>query len=363
MKKITKVAVIFFFVSAVLGLLAVQSKSNTSDSSSDKSTEETKEKKALQVGITQVAHRTLHTYLESTATLRANRQVDLVSKTSGQIVSLNVEEGQAVEEGQELIELDPRAAQLRFQQSEIALKKADNEFRRAKVMAEKALITEEAFEAKKFEREKCQADFDQAEYDLSQTKVRAPFPGIISGRWCELGQTISTADRLFSLVQLNDLKAEVFLPEHQAATVRQEQEVILARDNGFEQVIQGRIERVAPVVDEATGTVKITVRVSPEDQQWRPGSYVHLRIITSVLQDTLTLPKKAILFDHLQNSSVFVVKEEKEGTIAKRAMVTIGSEENGFVQILEGLNADDKVVLIGKEGLKDGDPIDIDVTG
>jgi multidrug efflux pump subunit AcrA (membrane-fusion protein) len=88
-----------------------------------------------------------------------------------------------------------------------------------------------------------------------------------------------------------------------------------------------------------------------------------LRIITSVLQDTLTLPKKAILFDHLQNSSVFVVKEEKEGTIAKRAMVTIGSEENGFVQILEGLNADDKVVLIGKEGLKDGDPIDIDVTG
>ena len=342
---------------AAFGVMAVQNKSKGTQSQPEEEKKE-KEKPVLHVEVTEALPRDIRTYLESTATLQSNRQVDVMSKALGQINELAVEEGAIVQQGDILATLDSRDAELALEQAEITFRKAEREFKRAQTLYGQSLVTQEEFEMKKFDMEKASSDQKMAKRKLDQMQVAAPFDGMITNRYCEIGQNISTADKLFTIAQVSTLKTDVFLPEHQIKTLQKGQQVILSRDNSFEKTMQGTIERLAPVVDAATGTLKVTVTLSPKEGEWRPGSYVHLRIITGEYKDALALPRKALVYNNNQETSVFIIeKNAEEKEMVKLVQVQVGPEETGFITITKGLKKGDRVVLTGKESLKEGDSV------
>lgn len=340
-----------------MGLMAVQSKSKKNTSAETEEKKE-KEKPVLHVEATEATSRDIRTYIESTGTLKSYRQVDIMSKALGQVVQLNVEEGSLVKEGDILIQLDAKDATLELEQAQITHKKAEREFKRAKKLYQQSLVTQEEYEMKAYDLEKSESDLKMSQRKLEQMQVMAPFDGIITNRSCEIGQNISTADKLFTIAQVSTLKADVFLPEHQSGYLAENQKVILSRDNRFEETIEGSIERLSPVIDAATGTLKITVTLSPIEASWRPGSYVHLRIVTGEHQDALVLPRKALVFNNQQETSVFLIEtQDDESEVVKQVTVKTGPEERGFISIQSGLKKGDRVVLTGKESLKEGDKV------
>jgi len=342
---------------AAMGLMAVQSKSRKNDSSKDIEKKE-KEKPVLHVEATETLRRDIHTFIESTATLKCNRQVDIMSKAAGQIKELMTEEGILVMKDDILLTLDTQDAQLQLEQSIIQTKKADREFKRAQTLFKQSLVTQEDFEMKKFDLEKATADQKMAQYKLDQMSIKAPFDGMITNRYCEIGQNISSADKLFTIAQISTLKAEVFLPEHQTHGLKEGQRVILSRNNAFQNTITGKIDRLAPIVDATTGTLKVTIALTPEDNAWRPGSYAHLRIITGTYKNALVLPRKALVYNNKQETSVFLIEKSKnKKETVKRITVQTGAEELGYIAITKGLKKGDRVVLTGKESLKNGEPV------
>ncbi len=319
--------------------------------------EEKKEETIYPVELTSPETRTMRTFVLSTATLRADRQVDIFSKVAGQVERLQVEEGERVKQGQVLLALDGDDERLKLKQRKVDLNKAKAEFDRVAKSYEKALIATEEYDKKKFELEKAQAEYDLASYQERQTKVTAPFSGTITMREVEVGQTIQPSQKLFALAALDPLEADVYLPEAKANALKPGMRVEMSRHDGFSDPFEGRISRISPVVDQETGTVKATLAVKDAPANIRPGAYVHLRVITSSSSVSAAIPKKALVYDSRQRPHIFLAAEDKEapGVYAvRRAAIATDIEEDGFVSVIEGVSVGDLIVLTGKESLKDG---------
>ena len=125
--------------------------------------------------------------------------------------------------------------------------------------------------------------------------------------------------------------------------------------NASEQVdFSGRIRQISPIVDTATGTVKITVEAIESPTGVRPGSFVTVDIVRETRSATLLIPREAVLRE-LQKAHVFVASDN----VAEKRAVTLGLEEGDFVEALTGVEAGETVIVAGQGGLKDGSPVKV----
>ncbi len=315
------------------------------------------EKTIHTVELADVTEREMHRWVVSTATLQSEREVDIFSKVGGQIKSLPLEEGQRVEAGDLLLEVDGGDARLKLDQTRVNLEKAKAEFSRIEKSYKKELVSTEEYETRKYQLESSQAEYDLASYQVSITEVTAPFSGTITSRKVELGQTIQPADKLFTIAAMDVLKAEVYLPESKVSDLKEGMTVQLSKDEHFENKFPGVVSRIAPVVDRETGTVKVTLAIEESPESVRPGAYVHLQILTHTEIADRVVPKKALVFDSHRQAHVFIARPNKEKPdvySVEKAMVKTGLEEGSYVVLTEGVNPSDQIVLTGKASLKEG---------
>ena len=112
--------------------------------------------------------------------------------------------------------------------------------------------------------------------------------------------------------------------------------------------------RVSPVVDDATGTVKVTVELQPRNSAFRPGSFVRVVIETDTRTETVLIPKKAVVEEE-GSLYVFVSKGEE----AERREVDVGYEDGAVVEVLSGVAVGEAVVVAGQGALSNGAKIRI----
>jgi RND family efflux transporter MFP subunit len=111
----------------------------------------------------------------------------------------------------------------------------------------------------------------------------------------------------------------------------------------------GHIERISPIVDQTTGTVKVTIQLQPTDRGFRPGAFVRVDIRTDTRRDAVLIPKRALIEEDGENF-VYIAT----GDTARRTKVSLGFESEGTVEIRSGLNAGQQVVVAGQGALKEG---------
>ncbi|HLV01853.1 MAG TPA: efflux RND transporter periplasmic adaptor subunit [Acidobacteriota bacterium] len=330
-------------------------------------------------------------YIEATANLRALREVDISARQAGVITAVLAEEGDKVARGQALCVLDDRELQIRLELTRERLYQAKIQLEQAQIQLEKAITQkantkqelarlEKAFNDKLIsDRELAQARYQldeiehdervsasetrelrhrvdeleaeirQVELEIARSTVVAPFAGHITLRRVEIGQTVREQDPLFKLGAFSPLYADVYLSEREAHQVKNDHPAIVQL--GVDETIEaeGRVLRSSPVVDQATGTVKITVELTPNDSLLKPGAFVRVRIQTDSHPDAVLVPKRALIEDD-GGFFVFVC----EGDSVRRANVEKGFESAAQVEITRGLQAGEKVVIAGQGALTEG---------
>jgi RND family efflux transporter MFP subunit len=197
------------------------------------------------------------------------------------------------------------------------------------------------------------AEIAQAKLEISRTQIRAPFAGFITQRTVNLGQRVRAMDALFSLGAFSPLYADIFVSEKDARLVRQHQAAIVRLGSDDTQKLTGRVERISPIVDQATGTVKVTVELQPA-ASFRPGAFVRVDIRTDSRPDAILIPKRAVVEEDGQQY-VFIAN----GTTVKRTKVGIGYESEGKVEVRDGLAAGQRIVVAGQGALKEGAKIKV----
>lgn len=348
---------------------------------------------AVPVAVELAARGPIANYLTSTANLRALREVDIAAQLSGVVTGVHVEEGDFVQRGQTLCSLDDRelkidlalaeqrlaqtriqleSAKIRQEQTTTQIRNKQVELDRDERALGEGLLAESEVSVKRHEIDnlvheqrvtestvrqsehrigELESEIRKVQLQLSQTAIAAPFAGRITERTVELGQSINASDTLFKLGSFSSLYADVHLAERDSRFVRPGQQVRVSLGASAPENAVGRVARVSPVVDEETGTVKITVKLEPSSSAFRPGAFVRVEIETDTRADAVLIPKQAVLEEDGLSYVVVLDSEAK----ANRRTVELGYRSATAVEVLAGVSDGEAVVVAGQGNLKDGD--------
>lgn len=315
---------------------------------------EKKEKPPIPVEVAPVERRSIAASYSGTASLQAPNEAMIVAKTSGVLLRLQAEEGDTVRAGQVLARLDPERTRLEVARSEAMLRKLEAEFKRSTELFERKLIAADAHERIRFDVDTQRAAYNLAKLELSYTDIVAPFDGVIAERMVKEGNLINVNQTLFRIVDAARLEAVLNVPERELATLRRGLPVRLAVDALPGIAFEGRIDRISPVVDAATGTFRATASFVDAEARLKPGMFGRIAVVYDQRHDSLTVPRLALL-EEGDDAAVFVVRD---GTVV-RTRVSLGYINGEFAEVKRGVEEGDRVVTAGKVAVRDGSKVEV----
>lgn len=359
-------------------------------------TEKTKKaaETAIPVELAKATAGSISSYLSSTSNLRARRDVEISARVDGIVQQMPVEEGDFVREGQTLCALDDTDLQINLrltkrqlsqarvqlesaaieqQKSASRIENTKAELQRKETAFREQLVSEQEVAQLRYQLDdqtydqrvaashvkelghrvqELEAQIEQGELEISRTHVTAPFSGYLTERFVELGQTVRNQDRLFRLAAFSPLYADVHFSEQETDMIRPGQKAMVMLGAEARDRAQGRVARISPVVDDSTGTVKVTIELEPGGREFRPGAFVRVDIETDTRQNAVLIPKRAIVEEDGE-SYIFTA----DGETAHRKKVGLGYQNENEIEVREGVTAGEAIVVAGQGNLKEGSKI------
>lgn len=310
------------------------------------------ERVPVPVELARAETRSIAAFYRAASVIEADRLVDLVAKVGGRVQAIAVEEGDWVDAGDILAELENGREKIQLEQAEVRLADQTRQRERNHQMLAEELISQQEFDAVESAYRLAETERDLARIALEETYIRAPFAGQITDRKIVLGQQIALAAPAFTLADFEPLRVRVHLPEAIARKVESGQRVLIAPE-AVDEALPAEVERIAPVVDPATSTVRITLRLADGRQKARVGGFCKVRITTDTHSEALAIPKVALVEEGALRS-VFVAEADS----VRKIEVRTGLYDETHVEVIDGLLGGEYVVTLGQGNLRTGSPIE-----
>ena len=280
----------------------------------------------------------------------ANETVDLKSEVDGRVVAIRFEEGQRVEVGQMLVELNSGEIEAMLSESEANQRLAALKWDRAKgLLTTRAVSQQEADEAKAG-YDMNAAKVSQMREQLRNTKVTAPFAGIIGARHISPGQVITKTTNIATLSDLDPVKIEGNVPERflAQAKIGQKFQVSIAAFPG--EKFDGELYFIAPQVDPVNRTGLVKAKIANPDLRLKPGMFASAELTLKVKEDAVVIPEAALM----PQGERFAVIVVDDTLTAQMRPVTPGVRIAGRVEIVDGLKGGETVVVEGWQKARPG---------
>jgi RND family efflux transporter MFP subunit len=293
---------------------------------------------------------------DTTAILEAREEAFVVARASGIIEEIFVEEGDYVEKGQVLAQLDKRRYELNLSKALADLNGIESELDKVNKVYSKKLVSDDTYDKLKSQYESAKASVRLAELDLKETTITAPISGYVASRNAKVGNLTESfqRERMFHIVQQRNLQGVVYLPENELPNVTVGQGATLTVAALGNHAIVANVERISPVIDATTGTFKVTLKVPNEDNRLKAGMFTDVSLEYATHANATLLPRRALVtIDN--NHSVFVVDNGK----VKKVNVSTGFENNDVIEVISGLEGNEEVVTAGHQNLKDSAPVEV----
>lgn len=340
----------------MLGLIGFSSivLSSCSSESQSKNVSDKDSTRAIPVEVSAVENGDISAYYSSTATLEAEEKAMVVSKVRGIVNELNVEEGDVVNTGDVLAQLEDEQLELEAERAKATMERLKNELNRKEELYNKNLVSAQEFENAKYEYQAQKSDYELAQLKVRYSQIRAPINGVISDRLIKVGNMINIDQELFEITDFDPLLAVLKVPEHEMDKIQKGQQALIQVDAVRDKTFEGQVLRISPTVDSETGTFEVTVSIKDESRQLKPGMFGRVRIVYDTHQNALTIPKNAVISED-GSSSVYVISNN----LAYRKTINTGYENGNNIEVLDGLAPTDTVVTIGHTSLQDSALVEI----
>jgi RND family efflux transporter MFP subunit len=325
---------------------------------------------SLTVSVAMPTQQALPRRITASGSVAAWEPISLGVELSGQrVAQVLVEVGAVVTAGQPLVRLDDRSLAMELRQAQAALAQAEaslsvasaNARRGEQLKREQLIADSEADQlisgelGAKAQRQTAQAQLENARLRLGFTTLRSPHAGVVSLRSVQPGQVVSAGTELLSVIRDGRLEWRAELPENELILVTPGARARLVAPDGA--AVDGTVRVVSPALDaqSRTGTVYVDL---PEPGALRAGMYAQGDLLLGA-QPARTLPDQAVV-ERDGYRYVFVLGE---GDIVAQRRVTLGARQDSLVQIVDGVQADERVVVEGAGFLSDGDRVRVVATG
>jgi membrane fusion protein (multidrug efflux system) len=309
---------------------------------------------SVPVELAAVVDTSISSYISAAANLEPEKTANVLAKVEGTVTEVATEEGETVTKGQVLARLDGSELRLQFDQARIRAETENVELERARSLHAKGLMSEQDFAAQKSAADLARSELESAELRYSYTTIRAPFTGKVTRRTVDLGRTVAIGTVLFTVEDISPLLCKIHLPSHLVSSVEvgQTAEVFVggASDSSF----VGKVRMISPIVDPATGTVKVTLELYANGHDIRPGAFADIMMIADTHNGVPAIPRKAVLSE---GGDLYVFAAGSD--TVRRIGVTTGYQQDDLIEVTSGLAAGDSVVIVGHGGIEEGTKIRI----
>ena len=287
-----------------------------------------------------------------TAAISADAEAPVLAKVEGEVIQILVEEGDRVVAGQVLARLDGEKLRLQMLQAKSALDQVRNEYERFVNLQKKGLVSASSVEGLNFDMDALNAGYELQRLNYSYTKIRAPISGVVSARDVKIGQHVDRSESTFKITNTSRLVAYLKIPQSELAKFSAGQTAEIYVDAMPETTFAATIARISPTVDARNGTFRATAYIDNKAALLAPGMFARFDIAYEKHVDALLIPAAALIREDRQ-TVVYVVTD---GAAERRTIVT-GIESNGRVEVLEGLAANEQIIVTGQGSLRDGSKV------
>ena len=316
-------------------------------------------------------------YFKALGTVTALNTINVRSRVAGELVKVYFKEGQMVQAGELLAEIDPRSYQNALLQAEGTLLQNQAQLKNAQVdvqryrglyaedsIAKQTLDTAEALVSQYQGTVKTnQAAVNDAKLNLEFTKIRAPISGRVGLRQLDVGNLVAANDTtaLVVITQTEPIVVSFTLPENDLPLViaryRSGAKLpVQAWDRGDrKELAVGVLSSIDNQIDITTGTLKFKALFENRDQSLFPNQFVNVRLLADTLKDVILAPSAAIQFG---TNGSFVYAMDGDNKVKIRS-IKVGATDGEVSVIEEGLAPGDRVVLEGTDRLRDGGPVEV----
>lgn len=286
--------------------------------------------------------------LQALGTAKANESVMITPQESAVITSLNFSDGQQVEAGTILAQLNSNEQKARLNELNINLAEAERQLKRIQNLALSNSTSTQLLDEQQARVKAFIAQREVAQENLNKTFITAPFSGKLGLRQVSLGAYVKPGDVLTTLDDIATIKVDFAISERHLPSVNEGQ-TVFAESVAYPGIqFEGTITNVDSRIDPATRSFSIRTEIDNTAEQLRPGMLLTITLQKRVL-NTLVIDEKALVPDH-EDQFVFRVVDGK----AVKTKVIIGERRPGKVQILDGVVIDDEVVVQGTLRIRDG---------
>jgi RND family efflux transporter MFP subunit len=287
---------------------------------------------------------------EVVGTVRAKTRATLEAKVSGRITTLAVVLGQLVEAGELVVRLDASEIVARRDQAEASLQQAERDWKRMAKLFEQQAVARAEYEAADTRRRVAEGAAAEAKAMLGYVELVAPFNGVVTRKWVEVGDLATPGKPLVTLEAPSELQLEADVPEALASHVRREAH-LACRVDDVSREMTGVVSEIAPNADLGSRTFRVKLDLPPTPGL-RLGQFV--RLLMPVGESRSLRVPAAAMVQRGQLEIVFVVANQH----AQLRLAKTGRCSGDTVEILSGLEADDCVVVDGADWLSDGQPVE-----
>lgn len=279
-----------------------------------------------------------------------NEQVDVYSEVAGRIQRISFKEGQYVNKGTVLVQVDSDILKAQKAQLMVEQELAEKDEARKRSLYQSKGISLQDYEVSQSALADTKAKLDLLNVQISKATIRAPFSGKIGLRHVSEGAFISTSTLITSIVQENPVKIEFSVPEKYARNVKIGQ-IIEFKTDGDSKTYSGKVYAFEPRIDE--GTRMMTVRASlPNPGGLIAGSFVSINYDMGKEENAFMVPSESIV-PILKGQKIFVVRNG----LVEEIPVEIGIRTPEKVQIIGALKEGDQVLISGLLAVRAGTPV------
>lgn len=280
--------------------------------------------------------------------LAPKEEAVIAANAQGKITELYFDIGTKVSKGQIIGKIDSKQRQLSLQATELTIKKLKQDYERFQDLLKGNAINETAVLDAKYNYENTVLQAQQIRQQIADANIIAPISGIITSRKLVAGEFANMGMMIGTIVNPNQLKASVFVNEKDIVKLKLNEKAVVVSDVFPDKTFIGSINYLSPKGDD-NHNYQVDLLIKNTDANLKAGTYIKATFNLDTKTNVLQIPKKALV-DGVKNSYVYVIK----GNVAKQVKLVLGREFNENIEVLQGLNIEDAVVIDGQINLMDG---------
>ncbi|MFP4501198.1 MAG: efflux RND transporter periplasmic adaptor subunit [Candidatus Hydrogenedentota bacterium] len=331
-------------------------------------------------------------FFETTTRVEAEKSVEVVSKGNGECESVLVNEGDDVESGQVIARLETDELTAQIRQTRVNVEQTRFQMEKAEEQLKEGIISPYEARNTRYAYEQALANLKMQELQLEYQTIEAPIDGVVTMRNIQQGQVVAQGTPIFRIVDPASYYLPIMPPEKELPRLALGQEAEVTIDSVKDHTLSARVRRINPSVDPTSGTVKVILDFAPEAASiLREGSFARVKLVMETHKDTLLVPKDAVLEENARKYLMIAEQPTAEATdartasareedappqngdavdsarehtveapphyIARRIEVDTGLENSNFIEVVDGVDAETLIVVLGQHSLKPETPV------